>query len=144
VRSGKPKNKSQKDVKMKRYAANILYCSPDNLLKNGVVEIDEQTGTITDIFSLNERGDEVHSAIFLNGILLPFNPFFTPETYYSNLFSLLEGQFLKDISCEMTLHKQISLWLLQSDDLFSKQIPGENWKVTPIFATEKCCPSFRA
>ncbi len=51
---------------MKRYAANILYCSPGNLLKDGVVEIDEQAGIIIDIFSLNEKGDEVHSTPFFN------------------------------------------------------------------------------
>ena len=121
---------------MKRYAANILYCSPDNLLKNGVVEINEQTGVITDTFSLNERGDEVHSAIFLNGILLPFNPFFTPETHDSNLFLLLKDQFLKNISCDISLHKKINLWLLQGDDLFVKQIPGKNWKTIPVFVRE--------
>ncbi len=116
-----------------RYAANILYCSPGNLLKNGVIEIDEQTGVITDIFSLNEKGDEVHSAIFFNGILLPFNPFFTSETVNFNLFQLLEEQFLKNIPGEMARHKKVNLWLLQSDDLFSKQIPGMNWRVTSIF-----------
>ena len=118
---------------MKRYAANILYCSPDNLLKNGVVEIDEQTGMITDIFSLNEKGDEVHTAIFFNGILLPFNPFFTSETCDFNLFRLLEEQFLKDVSCEMARYEKVNLWLLQGDDLFTKQIPGRNWRVTPVF-----------
>ncbi len=118
---------------IKRYSANILYCSPGNLLKNGVVEIDGQTGIITDIFSLNEKGDEVHSTVFFNGILLPFSPFFTPETSNSNLFRLLEKQFPKDISPGMSRSKKISLWLLQSDDLFSRQIPGVNWRVTPVF-----------
>jgi len=119
---------------MKRYAANILYCSPDNLLKNGVVEIDEQTGVVTDIFSLNEKGDEIHSAVFFNGMLLPFNPFFSLEACDSNLFWLLEEQFLKDVSCEIVLHGKANLWLLQSDDLFAKQIPGKNWRVTPVLS----------
>lgn len=118
---------------MKRYAANILYCSPDNLLKNGVVEIDEQKSIVTDIFSLNDKGDEIQSTVFFNGILLPFNPFFTPETCNSNLFSLLKEQFLNDISCEISYHKKINLWLLQGDDLFIGQISGKNWKVTPIY-----------
>ena len=118
---------------MKRYAANILYCSPDNLLKNGVVEVDEQTGLITAVFSLNDKGDEVQSTIFLNGILLPFKPFFTSETHNSNLFLLLKEQFLKNSPCEMAHHKKADLWLLQGDDLLVKQIPGENWRVMPVF-----------
>ena len=121
---------------MKRYAANILYCSPDHLLKNGVVEIDEQTGAITDIFSLNDKGDEVQSTIFFNGILLPFNPFFTSEVHNSDLFLLLKDQFLKNTSCEMSRHKKINLWLLQGDDLLIKQVPGENWKIIPVFEGE--------
>jgi hypothetical protein len=118
---------------MKRYAANILYCSPNNPLKNGVVEIDERTGTITDIFSLNEKGDEVHSAVFFNGILLPFNPFFSSEMNDSNLFQLLEEQFASQVSCEMARNKKTDLWLLQGDDLFCRQIPGKNWRVTAVY-----------
>ncbi len=117
---------------MKRYAANILYCSPGNLLKDGVVEIDEQAGIIIDIFSLNEKGDEVHSTPFFNGILLPFSPFFSSGTCNSNLFDLLEKQFLTAGSPEMACRKKINLWLLQGDDLLSKQIPGTNWRVTPV------------
>ena len=126
---------------MKRYAANILYCSPDKLLKNGVVEIDEQTGLIIDIFSLNDKGDEVQSTIFLNGILLPFNPFFTSEVHNSDLFPLLKDQFLKNVSCGMSREKKINLWLLQGDDLFIKQIPGKNWKVTPVWVHDKLHPN---
>jgi hypothetical protein len=117
---------------MKRYAANLLYCSPDNLLRNGVVEINEQTGAITAVFSLNDRGDEVHSTIFFNGILLPFEPFFTFDTQDSNLFLLLENQFLTTNSCDIVCNKKIDLWLLQGDDLLTKQIPGKDWKVTHI------------
>ena len=117
---------------MKRYAANFLYCSPDNLLKNGVVEINEQEGVVTDFFSLDDKGDEIHSTLFLNGILLPFNPFFPPDAYDSAIFPLLKDQFSKHISCEISRHKKINLWLLQSDSLFINQTLGENWKITHI------------
>ena len=117
---------------MKRYAANLLYCAPDNLLRNGVVEIDEQTGTITAVFSLDDKGDEIHSTIFLNGILLPFKPFFAFDVQDSDLFLLLKDQFLKNSPCEIARHKKINLWLLHGDDLLTKQVSGENWKITHI------------
>ena len=117
---------------MKRYAANLLYCSPDNLVKNGVVEIDEQNGIVTDIFSLNDKGDETHSTLFFNGILLPFKPFFTPDEYNSDIFSLLKAQFSKNISCEIARNRKINLWLLQGDNLFVRRIAGENWKVVNV------------
>ena len=120
------------EQKMKRYAANLLYCAPGNLLRNGVVEINEQTGTITDVFSLDDKGDEIHSTIFLNGILLPFKPFFAFDDQDSDLFLLLKDQFLRNSPCEIARHKKINLWLLQGDDLLAKQIPGKNWKITPI------------
>ena len=117
---------------MKRYAANLLYCAPDNLLKNGVVEINEQTGTITDVFSLDDKGDEIHSTIFLNGILLPFEPFFAFDAQDTDLFLLLKDQFARNSPYEIARHKKINLRLLQGDDLLTKQVPGKNWKITPI------------
>jgi hypothetical protein len=117
---------------MKRYAANLLYCAPGNLLRNGVVEINEQTGTITDVFSLDDKEDEIHSTIFLNGILLPFKPFFASDDQDTGLFLLLKDQFLRNGPCEIARHKKNNLWLLQGDDLLTKQIPGKNWKITPI------------
>ncbi len=121
---------------MKRYAANFLYCSPGELLKNGVVEINEQTGVITDVFSLDDKGDEVQSTIFFNGILLPFKPFFTPDSCDSNLFQLLEDQFLKNDFLPISSHKKAALWLLQGDDLLIKHVPGKNWRVTSVFIKE--------
>jgi hypothetical protein len=121
---------------MKRYAANLLYCSPDNLLRNGVVEINEQTGEVTAVFSLDDEGDEVQSAIFFNGILLPFKPFFTSEECDSDIFLLLKKQFLKNISCDISCRKKINLWLLEGDSLFVDRIPGKNRKVTPLFVKE--------
>jgi len=117
---------------MRRYAANILYCSPYNLLKNGVVEIDEQKGVISDIFSLDNFGDEVHSTVFLNGIILPFKPVFTPDMYGSNLFVLLKEQFLKNVSCEIACFEKIDLWVLQGGDLFGEGGVRGDWRVTRV------------
>ncbi len=55
---------------MKRYAAHFVYCHPQRIIRNGVVELNEN-GQIVRFFSLNDFPEETHSTEFLNGILLP-------------------------------------------------------------------------
>ncbi len=55
---------------MKRYAAHFVYCHPQRIIRNGVVELDEN-GQIVRFFSLNDYPEETHSTEFFNGILLP-------------------------------------------------------------------------
>jgi len=117
---------------MKRYAANYLYISPRHILKNGVVEIDEQTGHVTAVFSLNDVGDEMPSTVFFNGILLPFEPKFTPEMNETEFFSLLDSRFSQhpvSINCG----EKVSLWLLEGNELLLKRKLGEKWKITKVF-----------
>lgn len=56
---------------MKRFAAHFVYCNPQRILPNGVIEVDE-SGVIISIFSLNDKPQESHSTIFYNGIIIPF------------------------------------------------------------------------
>lgn len=122
---------------MKRYAANLVYCSPNNLLKNGVVEIDEKTGIVEHIFSLNDIGDEIQSTIFFNGIILPFELHISFREKQQSLTSLLNEQFAKNPLCEISPNKKCNLWLLEGDSLFSSQIPNESWKISPINFSKK-------
>lgn len=55
---------------MKRVAAHWVYCSPQQIIPQGVIEVNEQ-GIITAIFSLNDLPQESHSTIFYNGIIIP-------------------------------------------------------------------------
>jgi hypothetical protein len=55
---------------MKRVAAHLVYCNPQQIIPHGVIEVDEQ-GIIRAIFSLDTLPQESHSTIFYNGILIP-------------------------------------------------------------------------
>ncbi len=55
---------------MKRFAAHYLYCSPQKIITNGAVEVDNE-GRITRFFSLSDYPEETHSTIFFNGVLIP-------------------------------------------------------------------------
>ena len=114
---------------MKRYAANYLYISPLRILKNGVVERDEQTGQITSVFSLDDIGDEVQSTVFFNGIILPFDPMLTPEMNDIEIFSLLSSRFSQN-PVSLNCGEKASLWLLEGNELLSKRKLGESWRIT--------------
>jgi len=116
---------------MKRYAAHYLYLSPRRILKNGVVEIDERTGRITALFSLDDVGDEVQSTVFFNGILIPFEPVLTPEMNEMEIFSLLDTLFLQH-PVSVNGGEKVSLWLLEGDELLLKRKLGKRWRMTEI------------
>jgi hypothetical protein len=117
---------------MKRYAANILWCSPEKIIKNGVLEID-QAGKITGIFSLDTIGDEIASTTFFNGIILPFKPEFITINQSQNIYDILKKQFEKKNVTGFTFGKKSSSWLLEGKDILLTQHIGDNWKITPLF-----------
>jgi hypothetical protein len=55
---------------MTRVAAHFVYVNPENILKLGVVERNEQ-GLVTNIFSLSDHRHETAQSIFFNGIIAP-------------------------------------------------------------------------
>ena len=57
---------------MKRIAANYLYINEKTLLKNGVIELDDN-GIVQDFFSLDDRPSETSRTEFFNGILMQEN-----------------------------------------------------------------------
>ena len=116
---------------MKRYAANYLYISPRHILKNGVVETDEQTGCITSVFSLDDVGDEVQSTVFFNGILIPFEPVLTPEMNEMEIFSLLDSQFSQQ-PVSINCREKAALWLLEGDELLMRRKLGKKWRITSV------------
>ena len=116
---------------MKRYAAHYLYLSPRHILKNGVVETDEQTGCVTSLFSLDDVGDEAPSTVFFNGILLPFEPKFSPEMNETEIFSLLDSLFSQQ-PVSIKRGEKVSLWLLEGDELLSKRKLGKRWKLSKV------------
>ena len=119
---------------MKRYAANLLYCSPGRIIKNGVIEVDEQTGRVVALFSLDEVGDEVSSTVFLNGILLPFRPVFSAGDEELAIFEELKKQFEQhDPSVEMVCNKKIDCWLLEGSHLLTSCRFGAVWNSKKIF-----------
>lgn len=53
---------------MTRFSSQIVYCSPERILRRSVVEIDNQN-RINSIFSLDDNLTESSHTIFMNGIL---------------------------------------------------------------------------
>ena len=57
---------------MKRIAANYLYINEKTLIKNGVIELDDND-IVQDFFSLDDRPCETSHTEFFNGILMQEN-----------------------------------------------------------------------
>ena len=57
---------------MKRIAANYLYVNEKIMLKNGVVELDDN-GIVQDFFSLDDCPSESSHTEFFNGVLMQEN-----------------------------------------------------------------------
>lgn len=53
---------------MKRYKSNIIYCNPQTLLRNHVIEQDDNY-IITRIINLDFTNSELEQTLFLNGII---------------------------------------------------------------------------
>jgi len=100
-------------------AALLLYCSPQRIIQNGIIETDAQ-GIVLRIGSLSQYDNEPHSTTFLNGILLPFAPD-TEQIIQEGLKKALEREF-EASQAEIKEGKCLSLWLLSGDNLFQKEI----------------------
>ncbi|NDV46059.1 hypothetical protein D0T49_03260 [Paludibacter sp. 221] len=53
----------------KRFCSQYLFCSPCEILKQTVIEQDEKSRTITDLFPLNGRNSESAHTLFVDGII---------------------------------------------------------------------------
>ena len=53
---------------MKRFCSRIIFCSPEKILKQAVVEQNE-AGVISDLFSLNERSCEPSQTLLVDGVI---------------------------------------------------------------------------
>ena len=53
---------------MKRFCSQFVFCSPEKILRQAVVEQNE-SGTITDLFLLSSRHSESAHTLFVDGIL---------------------------------------------------------------------------
>jgi len=60
----------QNYLPMRRLGANYVVCSPDRILKNAYVELNDQ-GVITDIVEFGDNFREISKLEFFNGILVP-------------------------------------------------------------------------
>ena len=105
---------------MKRIAAHFVYCNPQRILSNGVVEVND-SGIIVYIFSLNDKPQECNSTIFYNGIIIPF----LLEKEISNLYQatifdtlnqqfIIKGKGLKE-------GEKPEIYLLENLDLIEKK-----------------------
>ena len=128
---------------MKRIGAHYLYINPDILLKNGVVEIDDN-GVVTDYFSLNDVNVESSNTEFYTGFLAPA---FFPKTIIHEatatsphelkeialrLWNMQQEfpnativDFLKFESVSIEKDKQTEIWLFENVNLVDLKITPE-------------------
>ena len=112
---------------MKRIGAHYLYINRNVLLKNGVVEIDENN-VVTDYFSLNDIAVESSNTEFYTGFLAPAFPNIT----FRQLWEMQQKfpnvtfvDFIKSESAVIEKGKQIEIWLFENIDLFELKITAE-------------------
>ncbi len=100
---------------MVRLSANIVFISPTEYIKNGFIEVDENS-ILTDLFSLDEVRSEPSSTQFLNGILVPFH------IKEKNLLIKKDGEleFHIDKMNPIQIKKgdKVSFWFLSGEGLF--------------------------
>ncbi len=121
---------------MKRIGAHYLYINPDILLKNGVIEIDNN-GVVSDYFSLDNTLVESAHTEFYTGLLTPaFGITELTENNISPIQYLKKIQqhspessildFIKSSPEKAVIEKntKTDIWLLENIDLI-------NLKVTP-------------
>lgn len=105
---------------MIRVAAQIIYCSPQNAITNGVIEIADN-GEVVNIESLAHCQSEPESTTFHNGILLPFHPDIQ-ALLGQNLKKGLEAQFFASKAQEIKTGTTPALWILSGKELFATKI----------------------
>ena len=116
---------------MSRVAANVVYCSPGIIVNNGVIEFSEDR-IITNVNSLDIIGDEIHSTIFYNGIILPFKPEFKESDRHENIYYVLDKLFVNQQTEALIINKKINLYLLQSKSILINQSLGYTWHMVDL------------
>lgn len=112
---------------MRRIGAHYLYINSDILLKNGVVEIDDNN-VITDYFSLNDIDVESANTEFYTGFLAPAFADITIHQLWeiqqkfpnSNIID-----FIKTESASIEKSKQTEIWLFENLNLIDLKITSE-------------------
>ncbi|MCB9017687.1 MAG: hypothetical protein WCU80_02210 [Paludibacteraceae bacterium] len=103
---------------MLRFAANILYKSPYDIIRNGVIEMDE-SGIVRAVFSLDDLRSESESTQFLNGIILPFQPdIYAIDSKKENLTATIRPITSYEKN-QIKEGEKTSLWHLSGDGLFN-------------------------
>lgn len=105
---------------MIRIAAQLLYCSPLEVIPNGMVEFSDN-GIVTHIGSLDQCQSEPQGTVFHNGILLPFQPD-TQKIKDEGLKRSLSRQFHELGIPSIQAGEKSSLWLLSGEGLFEEEI----------------------
>jgi len=111
---------------MTRTGAHFVFVNSAKVIKNGVVERDEQR-IVTDFFSLNDRHESAQT-VFLNGIIAPLsysiNDFelkikeLQQQNPNTNIFELLSKMNLPKIE----IGKKIEFVLIENIDWEKKRI----------------------
>lgn len=101
---------------MRRFAAQILFCAPEKIIKNGMVELSEN-GIVSKTGELSTLQSEPSETIFLNGIILPFCPE-TQAINTSDVMECLKHQFANKECAPIAAGEPTSLWLLSGETLF--------------------------
>jgi hypothetical protein len=111
---------------MKRYAAHFVYCHPQRIIRNGVVELDEN-GQIVRFFSLNDYPEETHSTEFFNGILLTdlFAHKFLAEFNKKPIFETLDILYQSSEN-RLEEKQRVPLFLVENIDLGTMLIESDS------------------
>ncbi|MDR1679156.1 MAG: hypothetical protein LBR81_05190 [Prevotellaceae bacterium] len=106
---------------MIRYAAHFVYCSPQQIISQGVVEVDSD-GRICRLFSLADFPEETHTTVFYNGVIFPRFPEADEILKAENqeIFSLLNTFFADKRG--LKVGEKANLCLIEDLDLSGKQI----------------------
>ncbi len=121
---------------MKRTAAHYLYINPDVLLKNGVIEVDEN-GIVTGYFSLDNTRVETAHTEFYTGLLTPAFGI-TKSQEKENLISIVqhlqemqqrfpESSILDFIKSSIEKDVKTEIWLFENIDLINLKVTSETF-----------------
>lgn len=102
---------------MKRYAAQLVFFSPDNVIRNGLVELDENR--VVKRLTYLDGHTEIANTVFYNGILFPsmqseLIPPLPRTDFLAYIKSILKGETLD-------LNASIHLYLLSNLDFIQEQ-----------------------
>lgn len=110
---------------MKRIAANYIYLSVSEIIRNGFIQIDEDRRVVA-IGSLDVTG-EIAGTRFLDGVILPFEPSFSEEEQELDLFDVLNSLS----KGRPAPNSADGFWLLHGVSL-ANRVAGAGWKVARL------------